>query len=183
MKITHSENRTTIAWASGTSTELFIYPADGDFKSRQFTFRISTATVEAKETTFSDFSGLTRILMPLKGDLTLIHEGRYTKELKPFDQDTFDGSWATRSRGKVQDFNVMFKPHYDASVTHHGMNAQDRITLNASLDWHFLYIFSGEFTIYNTAVVSGDFIEIPANIDLHIECIQSGDLIQVVIKG
>ena len=69
----------TISWASGTSTELFVYPPDGDFQTRTFDYRISTATVEVEETNFSDFSGLTRILLILKGKLTLIHEGRYSK--------------------------------------------------------------------------------------------------------
>lgn len=37
----------TIQWASGTSTEIFVFPPDGNFVERRFTFRISTATVEA----------------------------------------------------------------------------------------------------------------------------------------
>ena len=45
-----SESRTTINWASGTSTEIFIYPANGSFADRNFLFRISTATVELPAT-------------------------------------------------------------------------------------------------------------------------------------
>jgi|GEM_PF-6280769 len=47
-------------WANGTTTELVKFPVDSDFLKRDFIFRISTATVEAEESTFSDFSGLTR---------------------------------------------------------------------------------------------------------------------------
>jgi environmental stress-induced protein Ves len=93
-------NRTTINWASGTSTEIFIYPATGNFADRDFTFRISTATVEAEESTFSFFEGITRHLMILKGELELTHEGRYTKHLQPFDQDTFSGSGPPAPKAK-----------------------------------------------------------------------------------
>src|SRR6476660_8146686 len=86
------DSRTTINWASGTSTEIFIYPSNGSFADRNFLFRISTATVEAEESTFTFFEGITRHLMILKGELELIHEGRYTKHLKPYDQDTFSGN-------------------------------------------------------------------------------------------
>src|SRR5688572_20272876 len=99
--------RTTINWAHGTSTEIFIYPANASFAERSFQFRISTATVEADETNFTFFEGITRHLMILKGDLELVHEGHYTKHLKPFDQDIFSGEWNTRSRGRVTDFNLM----------------------------------------------------------------------------
>jgi environmental stress-induced protein Ves len=184
MKIFHQKDRSAITWASGTSTELYIFPADGDFKTRQFTFRISTATVEAEETTFSDFSGLTRILMPLKGDLTLMHEGRYTKELKPFDQDRFDGSWATRSRGKVQDFNVMFKPHIDAEVIHHAGTAGNHIQLTPTPHHHFLYIHSGEFLINAHPVTEGDFIHIPSNTKIKLTCQTPGHAVEVkVMEG
>src|SRR6218665_282345 len=94
-----SDTRTTINWASGTSTEIFIHPADASFTERNFLFRISTATVEAEESTFTFFEGITRHLMILKGNLELIHEGRYTKHLKPYEQDTFSSEWPTKAKG------------------------------------------------------------------------------------
>src|ERR1043165_8830857 len=120
MSITiHSpDSRTTIHWASGTSTEMFIYPSDGSFADRRFLFRISTATVEAEESTFTFFEGITRHLMILKGNLELIHEGRFTKHLKPYDQDVFSGEWSTRSKGKVTDFNLMLKNGATGSLSH-----------------------------------------------------------------
>src|SRR5947208_13265953 len=116
-----SDTRTTIKWASGTSTEIFIYPLGGSFVDRNFLFRISTATVEAEESTFTFFQGITRHLMILKGELELIHEDRYTRHLKPYDQDTFSGEWSTRSKGKVTDFNLMLKGACTGSLTHHSI--------------------------------------------------------------
>jgi environmental stress-induced protein Ves len=114
-------------------------------QTRDFTFRISTATVEAEETTFSDFSSLTRILMILEGNITLIHEGRYTKQLKPFDQNTFDGSWSTKSKGKVRDFNVMFKENVDGNVVHFAMNLGQSESFSLSGTHDFFFVQNGSF--------------------------------------
>src|SRR3954468_10995977 len=118
-----AENRTVINWASGTSTEIFIHPSNGNFAARRFLFRISTATVEAEESTFTFFEGITRHLMILKGELELTHEGRYTKHLKPYDQDTFSGEWSTRSKGKVTDFNLMLKDGAKGLLMHHSIKS------------------------------------------------------------
>jgi environmental stress-induced protein Ves len=174
-------DRKPIAWASGTSTEVFVYPADGDFKTRNFSFRISTATVEADETTFSDFSGLTRILMPLKGDLTLIHEGRYTKELKPFDQDVFDGSWNTRSKGKVQDFNVMFKSPFSAAVLHHHLTTTKEFNSPENKSHHFIYAVDGEYMINEFKISPGDLVEIHTNETVSLQPITNGNVIEIAI--
>ncbi len=174
-------NRKSIAWASGTSTEVFVYPADGDFKTRNFSFRISTATVEADETTFSDFSGLTRILMPLKGDLTLIHEGRYTKELKPFDQDIFDGSWNTRSKGKVQDFNVMFKSPFNAAVVHHHLTTTKEFNSPENKSHHFIYAVDGEYMINEFKISPGDLVEIHTKDAVSLLPITNGNVIEITI--
>jgi environmental stress-induced protein Ves len=174
----------TISWASGTSTELFVYPPDGDFQTRAFDYRISTATVEAEETNFSDFTGLTRILLILNGKLTLIHEGRYSKELDTFDQDRFDGSWITKSKGKVQDFNVMFNENYDASVLHLALqaNKSHEITLDESKT--FLFIFNGKFEINGQLVSAGDLIEIETSSSekTDVYCIESGNIIKTIIE-
>jgi environmental stress-induced protein Ves len=174
----------TISWASGTSTELFVYPPDGDFQTRAFDFRISTATVEAEETNFSDFSGLTRILLILQGKLTLIHEGRYSKELDTFDQDRFDGSWITKSKGKVQDFNVMFNENYDASVLHLALQANKSLEIALDESKTFLFVFNGKFEINDQLVSAGDLIEFQNDYPekMNLFCIESGNIIETIIK-
>src|SRR5688572_3384171 len=144
-----SDSRTTINWASGTSTEIFIYPYDGSFADLNFLFRISTATVEAEESTFTFFEGITRHLMILKGELELIHEGRYTKHLKPFDQDTFSGEWSTSSKGKVTDFNLMLKAGATGSLTHHRIEPGNDAAFTAKTDWYFIYFASGSAVLSN----------------------------------
>src|ERR1043165_2300173 len=163
MSITiHSpDSRTTIHWASGTSTEMFIYPSDGSFADRRFLFRISTATVEAEESTFTFFEGITRHLMILKGELELIHEGRSTKHLKPYDQDTFSGEWNTRSKGKVTDFNLMLKGGATGSLTHHSFSPGNTATLLADTDFYFVYVANGSFVLSDGSIAkSGDLIQV-----------------------
>lgn len=156
-----ANNRSSIKWAGGTSTEIFIYPSDGSFVDRNFIFRISTATVEAEESTFTFFEGVTRHLMILKGELELIHEGRYTKFLKAYDQDTFSGEWSTKSRGKVTDFNLMLKGNATGVLKHITIPFGKKHCFNRTHDFDFLYIAEGQLSFENIGIArSGDLVEI-----------------------
>jgi len=172
------DTRTTIHWASGTSTEMFIYPSDGSFADRDFLFRISTATVEAEESTFTFFEGITRHLMILKGELELIHEGRYTKHLKPYDQDTFSGEWSTRSKGKVTDINLMLKGGANGSLTHHAIKPGNAVTFIAGTDFCFVYIASGSVVSNDGGVAkTGDLVQIIRENGLRLE--GEADLVEI----
>lgn len=165
-------DRTSISWASGTSTEIFIHPSDGDFVTRNFIFRISTATVEAESSTFTFFEGITRHLMILKGHLTLTHEGRYTKEMKPYDQDTFSGEWPTTSVGKVTDFNLMLKHGATGSLVHQHLVANENIEHHSHAQRKFVYVAAGQLRFHNEILEAGDLlaydkaeIELKANLE------------------
>jgi len=170
--------RTTINWASGTSTELFIYPSEANFAERNFLFRISTATVAAEESTFTYFEGITRHLMILKGTLELIHEGRYTKNLQPFEQDVFSGEWSTRSKGKVTDFNLMLKEGATGSLTHQHIPANTSIAFAATTDHYFVYVASGNGNFNeNNTFETGDLLWIPKGEKLLVEAAEDCDVI------
>ncbi|RYE59365.1 MAG: hypothetical protein EOP48_01135 [Sphingobacteriales bacterium] len=174
------DSRTTINWASGTSTEIFIYPPDGSFADRNFLFRISTATVEAEESTFTFFEGITRHLMILKGELELIHEGRYTKQLKPYNQDTFAGEWSTRSKGRVTDFNLMLKNGATGSLAHQRIAAGSAPTFRAETAFYFLYLASGTATLSNgNTAKSGDLIWVEKGEEVGVEAVEVCDLVEV----
>jgi uncharacterized protein len=177
-----AENRATINWAGGTSTEIFIYPDNTSFAGRDFLFRISTATVEAEETEFTFFRGITRHLMVLKGELQLEHEGRYSKQLKPFDQDTFSGEWKTRSRGKVTDFNLMLGGGAKGSLQHHRIGLGQPLSFNPENDFRFLYIASGAATFMGFKANTGDLVhpEKGSLITIHAE--QHCDLIGIEVS-
>lgn len=174
------DTRTTIKWASGTSTEIFIHPSDGSFAERNFLFRISTATVEAEESTFTFFEGITRHLMILKGELELIHEGRYTKHLKPYDQDTFSGEWSTRSKGKVTDFNLMLKDGAAGSLTHHKIKAGSSALYTGKTDHYFIYLASGTAILSNgNTAKAGDLVQITKGTDLTMHAQEFCDLVEI----
>src|SRR5688572_4699738 len=177
-----SDSRTTINWASGTSTEIFIFPSNGSFADRNFQFRISTATVEAEESTFTFFEGITRHLMILKGELELIHEGRYTKHLKPYEQDTFSGEWSTRSKGKVTDFNLMLKAGATGSLTHHHIESGNGITFAAKTTWHFVYFAAGTATFKNdNTAKTGDLIQLENGSEVNFQTHEGCDLVEIQV--
>ena len=177
------DSRTTINWASGTSTEIFIFPSNGSFADRNFQFRISTATVEAEESTFTFFEGITRHLMILKGELELIHEGRYTKHLKPYDQDTFSGEWSTRSKGKVTDFNLMLKDGATGSLTHHSIESGNGRVFAPKSTWYFLYFASGTATFNNgNTAKTGDLVQIQNEPEMYVQAQEGCDVIEIGVS-
>ena len=177
-----ADDRTTINWASGTSTEIFIHPSNGSFAERDFLFRISTATVEAEESTFSHFEGITRHLMILKGNLELIHEGRYTKHMKPYDQDTFSGEWSTRSKGKVTDFNLMLKDGATGSLTHKHIEQGTTAAYTGTTGFDFIYFATGTATLSNgNTAKAGDLLWIPKDTDLDVQAQECCDLVLIEV--
>jgi environmental stress-induced protein Ves len=174
----------TIAWANGTSTELFIFPENGDFLTRDFLFRVSTATVEAETSTFTFFEGIDRTLMILEGNLILEHVGRYTKELKTFDQDNFSGEWDTKSKGKVKDFNLMCKKGASGSVQHFPFSTNESKHIELKGAMSFFYIQSGVYNCRGEVLNAGDTLQIQKVVENEIEIIakEGGDLVFVEVE-
>lgn len=102
-----SANFITSQWSGGSSTQLYIVPANATYAERNFQLRISTAKVEVAESTFTSLPGVQRKLMILEGEIHINHEDQYSKHLKPFEVDTFSGDWTTTAIGTCTDFNVM----------------------------------------------------------------------------
>lgn len=96
-------------WSGGTTTELCIYPEDSSYEHRDFTWRISSATVDLETSKFTVLSDYQRIIMVLKGKLVLSHDGIKSIDLNELEQYDFDGGINTDSIGKVSDFNLMMK--------------------------------------------------------------------------
>ena len=97
----------TSSWSGGTTTELGIGPEGSRYADREFLWRISSATVDLEESTFTALPDYDRIIMTLEGDIDLCHNGGEWIHLKAFETHAFDGGDDTVSRGKVIDFNLM----------------------------------------------------------------------------
>lgn len=107
IKIFRKKDFQVSTWSGGTTTQLAIYPEDSDYSEKNFLWRISSAKVEIEQSVFTSLPGIKRVIMVIEGVLVLEHEGHHSTVLKSFDQDTFCGSWQTKSYGKVTDFNLM----------------------------------------------------------------------------
>lgn len=165
MKIYPFSQQQTNTWTGGTTTELFLFPESGSFAERRFDFRISTATVETEYSVFSDLSGFSRYLMILEGKLLIKHKNQYEKKLHQFDFDTFDGSWRTESEGKVRDFNIIYKPDVNVSVTFR--NCRTSFEIEKQNGHHFLFILDdSEPQIAGQLLKPYDLLEIEENIKL-----------------
>ena len=97
------------AWSGGATTELLIGPEGATYAGRDFLWRLSSATVELEESTFTALPDYDRIIMTLEGEMDLSHNGGSWIHLKEFAPHSFDGADLTVSRGKVTDFNLMLK--------------------------------------------------------------------------
>jgi len=117
-KIIAKEDFITTKWAGGETTQLAIYPEAADFADRDFLWRISSATFTGTESKFSDFSGYQRYLLPLEGDLSVVHKGLYARELKKYEVEYFDGGWETSSKNSpdCRDYNFIVKSGYPAKL-------------------------------------------------------------------
>lgn len=122
MKLSYSielikkEDQKTSAWSGGTTTELFIYPKNTEYKKLNFGWRLSSAKVIDEESTFSHLPNIWRYIMVLNGSLKLIHENHHSLNLSPFEMDSFSGDWTTKSYGKVTDFNLMLNKDYTGNI-------------------------------------------------------------------
>lgn len=127
MQIISKESLEVNKWSGGTTTELYIYPEDASYASRQFDFRISTATVETETSEFTALPGFTRLIMSLDKPLDLWHDDQHI-HLNTFDVDRFDGGCHTVSKGQVTDFNLMFNNLYagDILYTNEGTYQSDQ---------------------------------------------------------
>ena len=140
--IKHNQQITT-NWSGGTTSELFIYPLGANYASRDFLFRISTATVQTETSTFTDLTGFKRILMLLNGNLTITHNQTNTHHLTPFTPHFFDGGWQTNAQGLVTDFNVIFRPEVNANIEVLKLDTNQQITITNNGTMLFIYVIDG----------------------------------------
>ena len=104
-------------WSGGKTKQLYLSPPTGHYGKRDFDYRLSTATVEAAESEFSDLSGFHRILMSLDHTLHLHNASRQEETvLAPFTPYFFEGSDSITSRGTCTDFNLIYSDHYQGQM-------------------------------------------------------------------
>jgi len=181
IKITHIKDQLVSQWSGGTTTQLYIQPEGSSIANKNFDLRISMAKIEQEESEFSSWPGYMRKLKVLEGNLTINHDNEYSKDLIPYDQDLFSGDWKTKGKGKVTDFNVIFKPGIEVILYHIEFDPGEKLTLmNANMK--FIYVFKGDGSVNNLEVLAQDFIQINTEEEIHFEAKIHSVLIVVEIR-
>ena len=149
MKISIFENQHFIQslWAGGSTTQLYISPADSIYTERNFDVRISTAKVEVEKSVFTSLPGVNRKLMILDGEITISHLNHYTKLLKKHNVDSFCGDWETSSIGTCTDFNVMTRGNIHSELYTLNVSPSRKVQLEVEKQLRTLgfYVVSGSF--------------------------------------
>lgn len=159
-----AKDRTPAQWTGGTTTQLAIYPEKSEFKKYNFLFRISTATVEVPESTFTFMPGVKRHLMILDGAVDLDHKGRYKKHLDKFGYDVFDGEWPTTSKGMVTDFNLLLREKAEGKLQAIGLRerAEETIHFRQRTKFSGYYLLTGRIRLVggtqSAELTQGDFV-------------------------
>ena len=162
-------------------TELFIYPEGADYESRNFQFRLSTATVEVDSSNFTPLPQVHRILMLLQGKMELKHEGHHTKTLNKFDLDEFEGDWKTSSKGQCVDFNLMLRKGTKGKVSGISINKNKFHYLSLEGKLNFIYIVSGKIEIKNQIINAGTLIQFKSPSEIELSAMEPSDIVSVEI--
>ena len=101
------ENYVVSSWSGGTTTQVGIAPAGAVYASRDFMWRVSSATVDLEVSDFTALPDYDRLISTLEGEIDVTHNGGEAIHLAPYHIHAFDGGWETRSVGKCRDFNLM----------------------------------------------------------------------------
>ena len=176
MEIIRFKDAVVTEWSGGETHEILIFPNGSNFKAGDYDLRISVATVKLESTVFTSLPGVNRTLTVLDGNLTLIHENEHEAHLKPYQQDSFQGDWNTRSKGKVRDFNTMWKKG-DATVKHLSYSPNSNFSLEAKGDLNLVFLAKGSFKCNEKAINSNDSIVHQERLELR--TIDQCEIIQV----
>lgn len=166
-------------WSGGTTSELFIYPEGSEFKKGDYQLRLSIATVEVEESTFTSLPGVERTLMVLEGELRLKHEGEHEITLNPLQKDHFSGAWNTQSWGKVTDFNLMTKGNCKGELNGYILEGKHSFPIQLSEFKTFIHVRSGEIQIEDKTLKSGDSVLFTKNNSIQIDTIEESLIVVV----
>lgn len=186
VEIIKSESQNTNTWAGGTTTQLFIYPRESEYKAKTFDFRLSTATVELEYSEFTPLPGISRILMVLDGEIVVKHKNQHQSILKPLDIDRFEGGWETSSTGQCTDFNLMLKGNCKGALK--GLvlknNEECQLESKPNSDYLFIYLSKGQLLLdigeEKYELSEGDLLSINLSAKIKVDMISETDSVLAV---
>lgn len=105
------------SWSGGRTTQLYLFPAQSSYGERNFQFRLSTASMDTEQSTFTSLPSYHRILLSL--DQTIVLQDMSSEEqvtLAPYHIHRFEGEQSIQCVGKAQDFNIIFDDSIQADL-------------------------------------------------------------------
>lgn len=142
-------------WSGGTTTELLIRPRGALYAQRDFLFRVSSATVELDESTFTALPGYDRLIAALEGTITLTHDGGEPLVLASYEVHGFDGGSRTVSRGRCRDFNLMLRKG-KATGSLRVLTVSEAVALSPAASTALLYCAKGCCTAAGIRLAAGE---------------------------
>lgn len=115
-EIIKKEDFVVHGWSGGTTAEIFLYPPSSHWEKKDFQIRVSSADCRIDGAPYSDFTGYTRHICPLRGTMQMVHEGHHEIKLNPYEVDIFDGAWLTYHTGIAIDFNLLHTNRWNGSM-------------------------------------------------------------------
>ena len=149
------EDYITTRWSGGATTELLIRPRGTAYAQRAFLCRISSATVELDESTFTPLPDYDRLIATLEGEIDLIHDGGDSIHLRPYEVHAFDGGSDTRCQGRCRDFNLMLRKGR-ATGSLRAMTGDGPCPLSPGTRTALLYCVSGSCTAAGVPLAPGE---------------------------
>ena len=145
-------------WSGGTTSEIFCFPPSSSWERKDFEIRISSADCRLDGAPYSDFTGYTRHITPLKGRMHMVHEGHHSVQLEPYDVDIFDGSWQTHHTGLAIDFNLLHTENWNGKM--YAVGAHDTVIVAANTIAGFYAVCDFNVTVNQDdfCVKEGDFL-------------------------
>ena len=125
--------------------------------------------------------------MILSGELEINHIGKYSKVLRQYDCDYFDGGWETSAKGKVVDFNLMTSKPSKGDLDHQVFpeNTELILALPKNKTLIGLYLISGKFLVKSDSRIlnSQDLIIIQNNKESYtLQVLEKSEVIQIYVS-
>ena len=134
----------TTDWSGGTTSQIFIDPADSSVAEKDFDFRISSATCDLDSSSFTPYNDFNRFIIPITGELKLTVNGNEIN-LKPYEIYYFDGADEVISEGKVRDYNLIVRKGQKGSMYAKYLD-NDRIVIDSNYRNIVIFNYDGKFT-------------------------------------
>lgn len=130
-------------WSGGETTELLLLPKNASYKERNFSVRLSSATLDIPVSSFTYLGEIKRFITPITRPFLLEVNRSEPFLLSPFEVFEFSGTDEVKSYGMSVDFNLMLNEKY-ASAWMKTLNKSAQKKLELSLKhedvfWIFSY--------------------------------------------